>query len=216
MLKKCLKATIVLAVLMISLISISSAAGPLARPDLYIGAQCGVRLNVPAATGLLANDITTNPTLSVSSNTPLVGLMVNADGSFIYDPPANMRAGSWVYFYYRATDKSGAVTNQALVKIAVSCKCHGAAPDIKVCPGTVITPEFLISNGAGCIGCRDATPKFDLSQIPAQPVAGQCYTYTVSCPAASLLRARVCFEGCDDENACTTDSCVDGVCVHTR
>ena len=203
MLKKCMKAMVVLAVLLISLISISSAAGPLARPDTY-RAQCGVRLDVPAMSGLLKNDITTNPPLTVSSNTPLAGLVVNADGSFIYDPPANIPSSTYVYFYYRATDKSGAVTNQALVRISVYCICRGAAPDVKVCPGTAITPEFLMSKGAGCMGCRDATPKFDLSKIPAQPVAGQCYTYTVSCPACQLVTGHVCFEGCDDGNACTT------------
>jgi hypothetical protein len=216
MLKKYLKAMVVLAVLLISLTSISSAAGPLARPDLY-RAQCGVRLDVPATAGLLVNDITTNPPLTVSSNTPLAGLVVDADGSFVYDPPANMPSGSYVYFYYRVTDNSGAVSNQALVKIAVSCICRGAAPDITVCPGTVITPELVISNGAGCIGCRDATPKIDLSKIPAQPVAGQCYPYTVACPACQLVTGQVCFMECDDNDACTIDTCDPATgCVHTQ
>jgi hypothetical protein len=45
------------------------------------------------------------------------------------------------------------------------------------------------------MGCRDATPKFDLSQIPAQPVAGGCYPYAVSCPACQMVTGHVCFVG---------------------
>ena len=51
-----------------------------------------------------------------------------------------------------------------------------------------------MSKGAGCIGCKDATPKFDLSKIPAQPVAG-CYPYTVTCPSCNAVTGQVCFHG---------------------
>ena len=44
------------------------------------------------------------------------------------------------------------------------------------------------------MGCRDATPKFDLSQIPAEPVIGECYPYTVACPACQLITGHICFE----------------------
>ena len=185
--------SLILAALLISLISISSAAGPTANPDLYTGAKCGVDFSVPAP-GILANDAPTGkPT--VSATTQLSGpgsIMVNADGSFVYHPPQNIASGTVVYFYYTATD-GNTVTNKALVKITVTCTCHGAGPDVNVCMGTAITPAFLIAQGAGCMGCRDVTPKFDLSKIPAAPVAGQCYPYTVICPSCAVVTGRVCF-----------------------
>ena len=199
MYKRCIKIIAVLAVLLISLISISSAAGPRAMPDLYKG-ECGVELSV-LAPGILGNDIKTTSALQVLnpemiSIDPKYGtLKVNADGSFIFNSAQNFPSSTNVYFYYSATDGI-TVTNQALVKIAVFCKCHGAAPDVNVCLGTaIITPEFLISKGAGCLGCRDVTPKFDLSKIPAQPVVGQCYPYTVSCPGGNIATGSVCFRG---------------------
>jgi hypothetical protein len=200
MYKICVKGIAVLAVLLlISLISISSAAGPRAMPNLYTG-QCGVELSVPAP-GILSNDVKTTAPLQVLdpetiSIDPKYGsIEVQADGSFVYDAPQNLPSGTYVYFYYKATDGKS-VTNQAIVKIAVSCKCHGVAPDITVTAvqGTAITPAFLISEGAGCMGCRDVTPKFDLSEIPAQPVAGECYPYTVSCPGCQVVTGQVCFE----------------------
>jgi hypothetical protein len=59
-----------------------------------------------------------------------------------------------------------------------------------------ITPDLLMSEGAGCAGCRDVPPKFDLSKIPAEPVEGECYPYTVSCPGGNSRTGKVCFE-CD-------------------
>jgi hypothetical protein len=203
---------VVLTVALISLVTISSAAGLLARPDLYTGGQCGAELSVPAP-GILKNDIKSTGPIQVKNpekitlTDPKFGTVkVGADGSFVFTAAANLPASGYAYFYYRVTDGTS-VSSQALVKITVYCKCRGAAPEINVCPGTVITPAFLMSKGAGCMGCRDATPKFDLSRIPAQPVAGQCYPYTVSCPACQLVTGHVCFRGCDDGNACTTDSC---------
>ena len=192
MCRKRIECGFILAALLISLISISSAAALRAMPDLYQG-KCGVELSVPAP-GLLANDMPGGKPLKVSTwTTPSVGtLTVDPSGSFVFKPPQNVPTGTYVYFYYTATDGT-AVTGSTLVKIAVSCTCHGAAPDVNVCSGTEITPAFLISKGAGCMGCRDATPKFDLSKIPAQPVAGQCYPYTVICPSCAVVTGRVCF-----------------------
>jgi hypothetical protein len=199
-----MKASQVLVVLMISLISlislvsISQAAGLRAMPELYKG-ECGDELSVPAP-GILKNDIrSVNPIAVHSPETisidPRYGtLKVNADGSFNYKASQNFPASRYVYFYYRATD-GYAVTNQALVKIAVSCICHGAAPDVDIPVDTRVTPDLLMQEGAGCMGCRDVTPKFDLSQIPDHPVAGICYPYTVSCPGGSRTTGQVCFEG---------------------
>jgi hypothetical protein len=213
-----MKRGFILAVLLISMVSLSMAACPVAKNDLSYRTQCGQTLDVPAP-GILANDLKdADKTLSVvdpESITISQGtLEVKEDGSFVYKAPANVPASMYVYFYYRATDGT-CVSNQATARILLSCTCHGGAPDVNVCPGTMITPEFLISKGAGCFGCRDATPQFDLSQIPAEPVAGQCYEYTVSCPSCALAKGKVCFRDCDDDNACTTDTCVDGECVNT-
>ena len=143
----------VLTVVLISLISISSATAPIAANDLY-QAQCGVELSVPAP-GLLANDVKSTSPLQVSTwTTPSAGtLTVNTDGSFIYEPPQNIPSGTYVYFFYTATDGIS-VTNQALVKIGVSCVCKGAAPDVNVYLGTVITPAFLISRHLSLISAR--------------------------------------------------------------
>ena len=211
MYKRCMK-SIAVVLLLISLISISSAALPTAMPDIYKG-QCGVQLSVPAP-GILGNDLKSTKPLQVIfpekiTIDPKYGtLMVSADGSFVYDPVKNFPIGSTVNFYYKATDGI-TVTNQALVKITVSCVCRGAAPDVYVCPGTKITSEFLMSQGAGCIGCRDATPKFDLSKIPAQPVAGQSYPYTVTCPDCAMVTGHI-FQG-----PCTITSVPFTVCSET-
>jgi hypothetical protein len=198
--------SIAVVVLLISLISISSAAVPRALPDIYTG-QCGVQLSV-AAPGLLKNDISSGKPLHVLAwTTPTLGtLTVDPSGSFIYNPPQNIASGTYVLFNYTATDGT-TVTNQALVKIQVACSCRGAAPDVNVCLGTAISPAFLMSKGAACNGCRDATPKFDLSKIPAQPVAGQTYPYTVSCPNCVSVTGHVHFNG-----ACTISSSPFAVC----
>ena len=111
-----MNATLVLTVVFISLISISSAAGPRAMPDLYQG-QCGVELSVPAP-GLLANDMPSGKSLKVSTwTTPSVGtLTVDPSGSFVFKPPQNVPTGTYVYFYYTATDGT-AVTGSTLVKV---------------------------------------------------------------------------------------------------
>jgi hypothetical protein len=183
---------IAVVVLLISLISISAAAAPTAKPDLY-QAQCGVVLSVPAP-GLLANDLPSGKITVSTFTAPSAGtLTVDPSGSFVYTPPQNSIPGGYATFYYKETDGTS-VSNQVLVKIAVSCQCKGAAPNVDVCLGTKITSDFLASQGAGCIGCKDATPKFDLSKIPAQPVAG-CYPYTVTCPSCNVVTGQVCFHG---------------------
>ncbi len=67
--------------------------------------------------------------------------------------------------------------------------------------------RILISKGAGCMGCRDVAPKIDLSKIPAAPVAGQCYPYTVTCPSCAVATGHVCFNA-----PCTITSAPFTVC----
>ncbi len=194
---RCTKSKVVLTVLLLSLISISTAVGLKASSDLYSG-QCGVELSVPAP-GILKNDAQ-NPSLlqvvnpgSIAINPKYGTITVNADGSFVYDVPENIGTSAVVTFSYTATDGK-TVSNPATVKIAVSCRCHGAAPDVTVCLGTPITRDLLMSEGAGCFGC-DSTGVWDLSKIPAQPVAGQTYPYTVSCPGCSVFTGHVTIVG---------------------
>ncbi len=191
-----MKATVVLTILLISLISISTAVGLKASSDSYSG-QCGVELSVPAP-GILKNDAQ-NPSLvqvvnpeSITIDPKYGTITVNADGSFVYDVPENIGTSAVVTFTYTATDGT-VISNAATVKILVSCRCHGAAPDVKVCLGTEITPEFLMSEGAGCFGC-DSTGVWDLSAIPDDPEAGVSYQYTVSCPGCSMFTGHVIFE----------------------
>jgi hypothetical protein len=109
--RKRIESGFILAALLISLISISSAAGPTANPDLYTGAKCGVDFSV-SAPGILANDVPTGK-LTVSSTTLLTGagsITVKPDGSFVYHPTQNIASGTVVYFYYTATD--GKTVNQ--------------------------------------------------------------------------------------------------------
>ena len=199
MYNRCMKAIAVLAVLVISLVSISLAADPRAMADIYQG-QCGVELYVPAP-GILDNDVKSSGQLQVLdpekiSIDPKYGtLTVNKDGSFDYNAAENIAQGTYVTFHYKATD-GRKKTGSALVKILISCVCCGAAPDVTVCPGTKITSKLLMSEGARCTGCRDVTPKFDLREIPSHPVAGTCYPYTVSCSGSGLVTGHVCFEGC--------------------
>ncbi len=209
MYKRCVKAITVLAVLLISLISISSAASLHASSDLYKG-QCGVELSVPAP-GILRNDVQ-NPSLVNVVNPELITIdpkygiiTVNADGSFVYDVPEDIGTSATVTFTYTITD-GNTVSNSATVKILVSCRCHAAAPDVTACLGTQVGTEFLMSEGAGCFGC-DSTGTIDVSQIPADPVAGETYTYTVSCPGCTILTGHVTFEG-----ACIIESVPFTVC----
>jgi hypothetical protein len=199
MCNRCIKVITVLAVLVLSLISVSSAAGLRAMPDLYKG-QCGAELTLPAP-GILKNDVKSSGQMQVIepekiSVDPKYGtLTVNEDGSFVYDAAQYIAQGTYVTFNYRVTDGSKKISS-ALVKIQITCVCRGTAPDVTVCPSTKITSDLLLSEGAKCTGCRDVTPKFDLRKMPANPVAGACFPYTVSCSGSGPVMGHVCFEGC--------------------
>ena len=72
----------VLIVMLISLVSISSATALSARPDLY-QAKCGVELSVPAP-GLLANDLPSGKVKVSTFTVPSAGtLKVDPSGSFV-------------------------------------------------------------------------------------------------------------------------------------
>ena len=176
----------ILAVLLISTISLSMAACPRPMPDLYY-ANCVEVLEV-SAPGLLANDVKDpGKTLSVVDPEliaidPKYGtLTVQANGSFTYAALPTVASGTYVVFYYNVTDGS-CVSAQTYAKIQVSCKCHAVAPSPPCyCLGVTIDEirADLISKGAGCPGCYDVAGTIDLSRVDVTKAG--TYPYSVIC-----------------------------------
>ena len=212
--RKWMKAIAILAVLLISMVSLSMAACPRAYPELY-KAQCGAVFEVPAP-GILCNDVKdAGKTLSVVDPgliaiDPKYGtIAVKANGSFKYTAAPNIPTGTYVVFYYKATDGS-CISAQTYVKIQIDCKCTAKAPRIEICEPTLITADWLYSKGAGCFGCYGITTSgIDISQIPPpdKQVPGECYPYTVTCPGCQKLTGEVCILApctirCEDFTIC--------------
>ncbi len=214
MCQKWLKCSFILAVLLISMVSISMATCPwFIRNELY-NAQCGVLKEVPASAGLLANDPGAVAVLNPEAITidPKYGtLNVNADGSFVYNPSPNIQSGTYVQFNYMATNGVCEARYPGIAKIQVSCTCRGVAPDLAFYGVTTVTAADLIAKDAGCMGCGDTTPKFDLSLIGTE--IGVAYPYTVACPNCGKVTGHVTFlydctqMVCEDNNPCTDDIC---------
>ena len=193
--EKLIKRCLTLAVLMLSLVSISTAACPRATPELY-QAQCGSDLIVPAP-GILKNDVkdpgktlqVLNPE-DISIDPKLGTLDVKADGSFVYEASADFAASGYAIFYYKATDGS-CVSNRAIVKIAVSCPCKAIAPDVTVCQDNGVDGDLLMSMGAKCSGCGDVTPGFDLTKVADAPGT---YPYKITCNCRNIAEGHVTVE----------------------
>jgi 3D (Asp-Asp-Asp) domain-containing protein len=201
--RKWMKAIAILAVLLISMVSLSMAACPRAYPDLY-QAKCGAVFEVPAP-GILNNDVKdAGKTLSVADPglriLPQGTIDVRADGSFTYTAAPNIPTGTYVVFYYKVTDGS-CISGQTYVKIQIDCKCTAKAPRIEICEPTLITVDWLYSKGAGCFGCSGVTTSgIDISKIPLpeDQVPGVCYEYKVTCPGCQVLTGYVCLlDACD-------------------
>jgi hypothetical protein len=190
--EKWIKRFLTLAVLLLSLVSISTAACPRAMPELY-QAQCGNDL-VVSSPGILKNDVkdpgktlqVLNPD-DISIDPDLGTLSVNADGSFVYKASTDFKSSGYVIFYYRATDET-CESNQAYVKIAVSCKCKAIAPEITVSQENGVDEELLMSMGAECTGCRDVTPVFDLTKVADAPGT---YPYEIICTSHNTAEGHV-------------------------
>ena len=216
MCRKWFKNIFMLCMLLISIVSTSMAACPVARNELY-ATQCGATFSVPAP-GILANDNkdvgktlnVVNPE-SITISPTLGTLKVNANGSFVYKASQNIKPGTYVSFKYKVTDGICVSTYEGTAKIQVSCTCHGAAPDLTFYGVTTVAAADLIAKGAGCMGCQDATPEFGLSQIGTE--IGVAYPYNVKCPSVLEVTGHVTFLYdcsqlvCDDGNVCTDDSC---------
>lgn len=102
-------------------------SSPLALPDSY-ACTGNVGITVPAASGLKANDFDDNiPGLTITAGTFPTSLggsvMINADGSFVYTPPAGITGND--LFTYTLNDANGVgggvpATDIGIVSITVS------------------------------------------------------------------------------------------------
>lgn len=94
------------------------------KNELY-RAQCGVLKEVPADSGILANDpdgtTVINPE-SITINPKLGNIQVEEDGSFIFDPSPDIKSGTYVIFKYGANNGICDAKYMGLAKIQVSCK----------------------------------------------------------------------------------------------
>jgi hypothetical protein len=137
MYSKWIKSGFILAMLLVSMVSLSMAGCPwFIKNDLYT-AQCGVLKEVPASKGILANDPPGTKVINPGSITinPKYGtISVNADGSFVYDPSGatDLRSGTYVIFNYGANNGFCDAKYLGIAKIQVSCKC---TPQVEVCDG---------------------------------------------------------------------------------
>lgn len=124
---------------------------PLAVNDSY-SAIGNVRISVPAAQGVLANDVApSGGTFTASAGTASAhggAVALNADGSFTYNPPAGYDGADT--FTYTASDGHGH-TDTATVTIAVSGliwfvdNSRGANGDGR------LTSPFTCLVGSGCV-----------------------------------------------------------------
>lgn len=223
---KWMKSYFILAILLMPLVSLSTAACPwYLHNELYM-AECGVVKEVPASSGVLANDPTATKVLDHESITidPKYGtIYVKEDGSFSYHPSSDIRSGTYVTFNYKATNGDCDSKYSGLAKIQVSCKCRPSVPPLDPLPAQTTHEEIieaLEDAGVGCLGCGDYTPVFDLSKIPDGADQTGSYPYFVKCPGSKRATGIVTIipgcepNGCpDDGDLCTIEKCVGGECV---
>ncbi len=193
MYSKWIKSGFILAMLLVSMVSLSMAACPwFIKNELYTADCRDMAKDVPASAGLLANDPGATAVLNPAGITidPKYGtLHVNADGSFVYNPNPDMTSGTYVQFKYNATNGACAAKYAGTAKIQVSCKCRpNLVPIPPIClPKTLDEIREIIEEaGVGCIGCGAATQvPVDLSKIEldenGMPIAGT-YPFLLKCP----------------------------------
>ena len=94
------------------------------KNELY-RAQCGVLKEVPASSGILANDpdgtTVINPEL-ITIDPKYGTLTVEEDGSFVFDPSPEIKSGTYVIFKYGANNGICDARYLGIAKIQVSCK----------------------------------------------------------------------------------------------
>ena len=193
MYSKWIKSGFVLAMLLVSMVSLSMAACPwLIKNELYT-AQCGVEKIVPASAGLLANDPTATAVLNpddVTIDEKYGTLDVRADGSFVFDPSPDIQSGTYVQFKYNATNGVCAATVAGLAKIQVSCKCRPQVANVTLCLPTTLAEikDELIDAGVDCLACGTAPTPIDLTQVQLAPGT---WPFFVKCPGCQAARGWI-------------------------
>jgi hypothetical protein len=193
MYSKWIKSGFVLAMLLISMVSLSMAACPwLIKNELYT-AQCGVEKVVPASAGLLANDPGATAVLNpddITIEAKYGTLDVKADGSFVFDPSPDIVSGTYVQFKYNATNGACAATVPGLGKIQVSCKCRPQVANVILCLPTTLDEirQKLIAAGVGCLGCGATPTTIDLSKVKLEPGT---YSFSIKCSGCQAALGSV-------------------------
>ena len=94
------------------------------KNELYI-AQCGALKEIPADSGILANDPDGATVINPESITidPKFGtIQVEEDGSFVFDPSPEIKSGTYVTFNYGANNGICDARYMGTAKIQVRCK----------------------------------------------------------------------------------------------
>ena len=209
-----LKGIIVLAMLLTSIVSLSSATCPwFIRGENYI-AQCGVIKEVPESQGILANDpqaiAVLNPEL-ITVDPKYGSIKVAANGSFVYSPSPNIQQGTYVQFQYNATNGECQSRYPATAKFKVSCTCRPNIPIIEpIClPATLDEiRDILLESDAGCYGCGDLTPTINLNDIDldknGNPIAGT-YSFCIRCQGSTYRCGQLTLIDCADDRPLAND-----------
>ena len=212
MIKNSMISWVAVAMLLISIASLSSASCTwFLRGELY-SAQCGITKEVPASHGILANDPQAVAVLNPESITidPKYGsIEVEADGSFIYYPSPNIPQGTYVQFKYNATNGVCQAKYPASAKLIIRCTCRPNIVSVDPIPLPVSLAEIrsiLEEAGVGCIGCGDITTIIDLSDIDLDsngaPIAGT-YSFCIKCPGCQVACGQITLVdscGCEVED----------------
>jgi hypothetical protein len=200
MYSKWIKSGFVLAMLLISMVSLSMAACPWFIINELYNAQCGVEKVVPASAGLLANDATAIAVLdpdAITIDAKYGTLDVNADGSFVFAPSPDILPGTYVQFKYNATNGDCQARYPGIAKILVSCKCRTQVANLNLCLPTTLAEirQKLVAAGVGCVGCGATPATIDLSNVKLVPGT---YSFSVKCGSYQAVFGTVTLvSGCE-------------------
>ena len=195
MYSKWIKSGFILAMLLVSMVSLSMAGCPwFIKNDLYT-AQCGVLKVVPASNGILANDPAGTKVVdpeSIEIDPKYGTISVEEDGSFVYDPTGAtaLRSGTYVIFKYVANNGFCNAKYLGTAKIQVGCKCKP-----EVC-------DDGLDND--CDGLKDGDDD-------------DCIEPVAECDPLSCFAMPQCSDSCNGgNNACFSTPEGNGICAaHT-